>query len=452
MNGLRAQMYLLYTVLILLFALVVSPWLLYQAVRYRKYVGSLPQRMGYLPVSFNIDAEPSIWIHAVSVGELLTARPLISALRERHPSLRVFLSTTTMSAQQLARRSVPDADAVFYFPFDVGVVVRRTLDLVKPRLFLMMETEIWPNLLRECRRRGVKSAVVNGRLSSRSLPRYRRVRGFFRHVLADIDRFCVQSEESARRFAEIGAEADRITVTVSLKFDSLEPAGIAGQARARERVLRYFRFPAARPVLVAGSTMKGEEAMVLRAFRRLKSALPPSILVLAPRHPERFAEVVQLAEQEGFRTSRRSDLPIDAEPRGDVVVLDTIGELATVYQLGTVVFVGGSLVPTGGHNVLEPAVYGRPVIFGPHMQNFAEIATAFVTNDAGVQVASEGVFEETLLALMTDPVRRARLGAAARALVEANRGAKDKTLAVLDGLFPPARSGYPNNVRPFRAP
>jgi 3-deoxy-D-manno-octulosonic-acid transferase len=323
---------------------------------------------------------------------------------------------------------------------------------MKPRLFLMMETEIWPNLLRECRRRGVKSAVVNGRLSSRSFPRYRRVRGFFRHVHADIVRFCVQSEVSARRFAEIGAEADRITVTGSLKFDSLEPAGIAVQARARERVLRYFRFPAARPVLVAGSTMKGEEAMVLRAFRRLKSALPASVLVLAPRHPERFAEVVQLAEQEGFRTSRRSDLPIDAEPRGDVVVLDTIGELATVYQLGTVVFVGGSLVPTGGHNVLEPAVYGRPVIFGPHMQNFAEIATAFVTNDAGVQVASEGVFEETLLALMTDPVRRARLGAAARALVEANRGAKDKTLAVLDGLFPPARSGYPNNVRPFRAP
>ena len=200
-------MYVLYSALIVLFALAVSPWLVYQAVRYRKYVGSLAQRLGYLPVSFNIDAEPSIWIHAVSVGELLTARPLIAALRARHPGLRVFLSTTTMSAQQLARRGVPDADAVFYFPFDLGFVVRRTLDLVKPRLFLMMETEIWPNLLRECRRRGVKTAVVNGRLSARSFPRYRRARGFFRHVLADIDHFCVQSDESARRFAEIGAAA-----------------------------------------------------------------------------------------------------------------------------------------------------------------------------------------------------------------------------------------------------
>jgi 3-deoxy-D-manno-octulosonic-acid transferase len=159
-----------------------------------------------------------------------------------------------------------------------------------------------------------------------------------------------------------------------------------------------------------------------------------------------------MCEQEGFRTVRRSDLPIDAEPRADVVVLDTIGELATVYQLGTVVFVGGSLVPTGGHNILEPAVYGRPVVFGPHMQNFAEIAAAFVANDAGVQVDGEGAFEAQVLALMTDPVRRARLGAAARALVEANRGAKEKTLAVVDGLLPPPRSSYPANVRPFRAP
>ncbi len=443
-------MYALYSALIVLFALAVSPWLAYQAVRYRKYVGSLAQRLGYLPVSFNIDAEASIWIHAVSVGELLTARPLIVALRARHPGLRVFLSTTTMSAQQLARRSVPDVDAVFYFPFDLGFVVRRTLDLVKPRLFLMMETELWPNLLRECRRRGVKTAVVNGRLSARSFPRYRRARGFFRHVLADIDRFCVQSEESARRFVEIGAELDRVTVTGSLKFDSLEPLAGSAQGGPRDRVLRYFRFAATRPVLVAGSTMKGEEAVMLRVFRRLKSALPSAVLVLAPRHPERFDAVVRMAEQEGFRTERRSDLPIDAEPRADVVVLDTIGELATVYQVGTVVFVGGSLVPTGGHNILEPAAYGRPVVFGPAMQNFAEIATAVVASGAGVQVASEGEFEEQVIALMTDPVRRARLGAAARALVEANRGAKHKTLAVLDALLPPASATRASNVHPFR--
>src|SRR5688572_17261136 len=279
-------MYSLYSILVLAVAVVASPWFVYQALRYKKYVGSFRQRMGYLPVSFNMDADESIWIHAVSVGEVLTARPLISDLKRRYPHLRMFLSTTTMAGQQLARRSVPDADAVFYFPFDLGFVVRRTLDLVKPRLFLMMETEIWPNMLRECRRRNVKTAVVNGRLSARSFPRYRRARGFFRRVLADIDHFCVQSDEAARRFAEIGARPDRITVTGSLKFDSLEPGGGASPSRPRG-VLRYFRFSATRPVLVAGSTMKGEEAVVLRVFRRLKTMLPSAVLVLAPRHPER---------------------------------------------------------------------------------------------------------------------------------------------------------------------
>ena len=439
-------MYALYTAVIVLVAVVASPWLLYQALRHRKYVDSLGQRFGALPVSFNVDGEASIWIHAVSVGELLTARPLIQALRERHPALRIFVSTTTRAAQDLARK-MSHIDGLFYFPFDLGFVVRRTLDLVRPKLFLTMETEIWPNLLRECRARGIRTAIVNGRLSARSFPRYRLARAFFRQVLADVDRICAQSEESARRFVEIGAPPDRVTVTGSLKFDSLEPASAA----RKERVLRYFRFAPTRPVWVAGSTMKGEEAMLLRIFRRLKTTQPAAVLVLAPRHPERFAEAVTLAEQEGFRTVRRSDLPIDAEPRADVVVLDTIGELATVYQVGQVVFVGGSLVPTGGHNVLEPAIYGRPVIFGPYMQNFAEIAAAFVVNDAGVQVHSEAAAEDAVLSLMSDPVRRAKLGAAARALVEANRGAKARTLDALDALLPPPRE-LPANVRPFRLP
>ncbi|MEZ5416064.1 MAG: 3-deoxy-D-manno-octulosonic acid transferase [Vicinamibacterales bacterium] len=441
-------MYALYTAVIVLVALAASPWLVYQALRHRKYVGSLGQRFGYLPVSFNVDAEPSIWVHAVSVGELLTARPLLQALRERHPDLRVFVSTTTRSAQELARRGGLDVDGVFYFPFDLGFVVRRTLDLVRPRLFLMMETEIWPNLLRECRRRGVRTAIINGRLSARSFPRYRLARGFFTRVLADVDRICAQSDEAARRFVEIGAAPDRVVVTGSLKFDSLD--GATGQAR-KERVLRYLRFAPSRPVWVAGSTMKGEEAVVLRVFRRLRALQPSAVLVLAPRHPERFADVVTLAEQEGFRTVRRSDLPIDAEPRADVVVLDTIGELATVYQVGHVVFVGGSLVPTGGHNILEPAVFGRPVVFGPHMHNFAEIAATFVAAEAGVQVESEVAFETAILDLMSDPVRRARLGAAARALVDANRGAKARTLDALDVLLPP-QSALPANVRPFRRP
>ena len=443
-------MYALYSLLILIVGVIVSPYLVYQAIRYKKYIGSLRQRMGYLPVSFNLDAEDSIWIHAVSVGETMTVRALIADLRRRYPALRIFLSTTTMAGQQVARRNVQDVDAVFYLPLDLTFVVRRTLRLVKPRLFIMMETEIWPNLLRQCKRMGVATVMVNGRISSRSYRGYKTARPFFKRVLGDVDRFCMQTEVSARRVIDIGADPAKVVVTGSLKFDSLEVPGSATvEGRGQNRVLRYFRMNSGRQVIIAGSTMREEEQMVLQVFRRLKSKASNPLLVIAPRHPERFAEVAQLARDQAFVTAKRSDLPIDAEPRADVVVLDTIGELAQVYQIATAVFVGGSLVATGGHNILEPAVHGKPIVFGPHMSNFKEIAEAFIAHDAAVQVATVRELEEALLALLTDPVRRARLGAAARAIVESNRGAKDKCLAIIAQLLP-LRGGSMGVVRPFR--
>jgi 3-deoxy-D-manno-octulosonic-acid transferase len=442
-------MYVLYSLLILILGVIVSPYLAYQAIRYKKYIGSLGQRMGYLPVSFNLDGEDSIWIHAVSVGETMTVRALIADLRRRYPSLRIFLSTTTMAGQQVARRNVQDVDAVFYLPLDLPFIVRRTLRLVKPRLFVMMETEIWPNLLRQCKRMGVATVMVNGRISSRSYPRYKIARPFFRRVLADVDRFCMQTEESARRVIDIGANPATVVVTGSLKFDSLDMAGSALDGRGQNRVLRYFRMTSGRPVIVAGSTMREEEQMVLQVFKRVKANTANPLLVIAPRHPERFAEVAQLARDQAFVTAKRTDMAIDAEPRADVVVLDTIGELAQVYQIATAVFVGGSLVDTGGHNILEPAVYGKPIVFGPHMHNFKEIAEAFIAQDAAVQVSGVRELEEALLALLTDPVRRARLGAAARALVESNRGSKDKCLAIIAQLLP-LRGGSMGVVRPFR--
>jgi 3-deoxy-D-manno-octulosonic-acid transferase len=448
-------MYLLYSLLTLLIFVVVSPYFVYQAIRYKKYIGNLRERLGYLPISFNLDGEESIWIHAVSVGEALTARALAADLKARYPRLRLFLSTTTIAGQQVAKASLGRVvDAVFYFPFDWGFIVRRTLSLVKPRLFIMMETEIWPHLLRECRRRGVKTAVINGRISSRSYPRYRLIRPFFRRVLADVDRFCMQSEESARRLIDLGADPARVTMTGSLKFDSLEappPSGTGtAHGKPRERLLRFFRVSPSRTVIVAGSTMRGEEAAVLKAFKRVKDTKSHVLAILAPRHPDRFGEVERLARDAGFVTARRSELPIDAEPRADVVVLDTLGELAQLYQVATVVFVGGSLADHGGHNILEPAVFGKPVIFGPHMQNFKEIAEAFVGSGAAIQVRNEQELDDTILALVRDPVQRARLGAAARALVEANRGAKGKTLAVIGELLPAGSGGAGGVVRPFR--
>ncbi len=438
-------MYLLYSIVTLVVFVAASPYFLYQALRHNKYVGSIGQRLGYLPVSFNLDGDESIWVHAVSVGEVLSARPLISELRARYPKLRVFLSTTTLSGQQLARRSVSDVDAVFYFPFDWTFTARRTLNVVKPRLFVMIETEIWPNLLRECRRRHIKTAMVNGRISYRSYPRYRLIRPFMKRVLADIDRFCVQGDETARRLVELGADPARVTVTGSLKFDSVDASPTPG--RGRDRVLRFFRISPNRPVIIAGSTLKGEEEPVIRAFNRVRTTGANALLIIAARHPERFDEVERICRHEGLSTVRRSELPIDAEPRADAVVLDSIGELAQLYQVATAVFIGGSLVPAGGHNILEPALYGKPIVFGPHMQNFGEIAETFVANGAAIQVRSEGEFEDTLVSLIGDPVRRARVGAAARALVESNRGAGDRTLAVIGDLLPSAERGV---VRPFR--
>jgi 3-deoxy-D-manno-octulosonic-acid transferase len=247
---------------------------------------------------------------------------------------------------------------------------------------------------------------------------------------------------------DLGAEPSRVTVTGSLKFDSLELPAAPSRGKPRERVLRFFRLAPGRTVIVAGSTMRGEEDPVLRAFARIKAMAPGALLILAPRHPQRFAEVEALSRGAAFHTLRRNELPIDAEPRADVVVLDTIGELAQVYQLATVAFVGGSLVDQGGHNILEPAVFGKAIVFGPSMHNFKEIADAFLASAAAVQVHSERELEETLLMLTSDPARRAGLGAAARALVEANRGAKQKTLAAIEDLLPPGGSGAV--VRPFR--
>jgi 3-deoxy-D-manno-octulosonic-acid transferase len=441
-------MYVLYSLLSVVVLIAASPYLIYQAIRHRKYVGSLRQRLGFLPLSFNLDGEASIWIHAVSVGETLTTRALITDLRGRFPHLKIFLSTTTMTGQEVARK-LPDVDGVFYCPFDWTFAVTRTLNIVKPRLFVMMETEIWPNLLRACQVRGVKTALVNGRVSARSYSRYQWIRPLFRRVLQDVDRFCMQSEESARRIIDLGADRDRVTVTGSLKFDSLDWPGVGPHGQSRDRVLRFFRIADGRPVVIAASTLRGEDAAALSAFRRAKARWPNALLIIAPRHPERFGEVTRLAAEEGFRVTRRSELPVDAEPRGDVVVLDTIGELARLYQIATLVFVGGSLVDAGGHNILEPAMFGKPIVFGPHMQNFAEISADFLAKGAALQVQGPRELDEVMVELLSDTVRRASLGAAARALLEANRGAKARTLEVLAALLPTdaPRGG---NVRPFR--
>ena len=295
-------MYLLYSIATLIALVVLSPFFLYQALRHKKYVGSFGQRLGYLPVSFNLDAEASIWVHAVSVGEVLAARPVVAELRKRYPALRIFLSTTTLSGQQLARRSVADVDGVFYFPFDWTVTVRRTLDAVKPRLFVMVENEIWPNLLRECRRRGIRT-VRRERAASRGA-RSRAIAWSVRSSAACSPTWtgsACRARKPPAVCSALGADPARVVVTGSLKFDSLDTASLPGRGPAR--VLRFFRISPNRPVLIAGSTMKGEDEPVIRAFNRVRTAAGGhnALLIIAARHPERFAEVERLCRRRGCR-------------------------------------------------------------------------------------------------------------------------------------------------------
>ncbi len=440
-------MYFLYSLAIIGYAVALAPRLLYQAARHGKYVGTLSERWGRLPATLNPDRAPSIWIHAVSVGEVLATRALIPALRERYPDHRLFLSTTTQTGRSVAA-AVETLDGVFYFPVDLASVVRRVLDQVRPVLLVMVDTEIWPNLLATCARRGVSTVLVNGRISDRSYPRYRLVRPFFRRVLSNMSLCCAQSDESARRLINLGVPEDRVIVTGNLKFDTL-PVPESRASWMPQGVLRAFRITAGRTVVMAASTHPGEESWVLDAFAHIRQRDQDALLVLAPRHPERFSEVVALATRGGFDTVRRSTLPVDREPRSAVVVLDTVGELATLLQIATVVFLGGSLVPTGGHNLLEPAVWGKPVVFGPHMQNFAELAELFLMNRAARQIDSAEALEPALADLLGDPVQRAALGAAARALVDANRGATDRTLDAVASLLPLAGGVDAGAVMPF---
>ena len=429
-------MYLLYNALLFSYFLAVFPALCYRRWKYGKPLVGVSQRLGRLPVGVNPQRTASIWIHAVSVGEAIASRPLIRALRTAYPAHRLLMSTTTTTGQDVAQQFGSDLDAVFYAPFDFTPVVTRALERIAPELLIVIDTEIWPNLFRACRKRGVRTMLVNGRLSDRSYGRYRLVRFFMRRVFEDVDRVCAQTATWAQRYVDIGADQSSVMVTGSVKFDALDPSMSSVVQPASDDVLSCFRFAKRRPVFIAASTLRGEEELVLRVVGRILEIASDALIIIAPRHPERFDEVRAMAEVAGYRVQARSEL------RGQdsdipIVLLDTIGELACLFQVASVVFVGGSLVPAGGHNLLEPAVFGKAIIVGPHMDNFAEITSHFVAQKAVVQVRDATEFEIESVDLVRDRGRRERLGNAARELVESCRGATKRTMTIAAGLLTP---------------
>ena len=421
-------MYLLYSVLLALGLVVGSPYWLFEMIRHGKYRKGMRERFGAVPERVRGSNEKSIWIHAVSVGEVLAVSELARALSSDFAELRVVISTTTDTGQKLAESRF-GAENVFYFPLDFAFAVRRWLTALKPELVVVAETEFWPNFLREASRCGARVAIVNARISDRSLGGYLRWRGVIRQVLKSVDVFLAQTPEDARRLVEIGAPGDRVRVGGNLKFDVPPPrsTAIVDQLRAS------LEQSGAGPVLVCGSTVEGEEELLFRAFESVLKKYSAAVLLLAPRHPERFDSVAELAGQRGLQLQRRSQWHGDSLA-GSVLLLDSIGELASVYALADVAFVGGSLVPRGGHNIIEPAQYGVPILVGPHTENFRDIVSFFQRQDA-VRVVAAGDLGSTVMDLLSNAAERLALGKRAAAAIESQRGATQRTLKELRTLM-----------------
>ncbi len=424
--------YFFYSLALAAGMLLSLPYWLYQILRRGKYRTGFFERMGKVPARLN--AEPAlgqriIWVHAVSVGEVLAVSGLVEELKRSLPEHRVVISTTTDSGQELARKRFGSAN-VFYFPLDLAFAIRPYLQALQPELVVLAETEFWPNFLRLTHASGARIAVVNARISDRSWPNYRRWRWALRRMLAHVDLFLAQTSEDRARLQSIGADAGRVQVTGNLKFDLSLPA----PPPLVETLRRALASQDAGPILVCGSTVDGEEPLLLKAFENVRVAHPRVVMLLAPRHPERFEEVAILLQRLSMPFCRRSRW--QGEPlAGGVLLVDSIGELAALYALADVAFVGGSLVPRGGHNIIEPAQHGVAIVVGNHTENFRDIVALFQSRDA-VRIVGPAELPLTLMQLLADGVERKALGRRAAETMALQTGATARTLAMLKTLLP----------------
>jgi 3-deoxy-D-manno-octulosonic-acid transferase len=432
-------MILVFYNLALLAALIVgAPWWLWRMATTQKYREGLRERLGRVPSRLRQQTDelrperPVLWLHAVSVGEVLAVSRLVKTLDAALPNCFIAISTTTRTGQELARERF-GAERVFYCPLDLPWAVRAYLNALQPRLLILAETEFWPNLLDSCARRGIPVAVVNARISDRSWPRYRRMRRLWRPFLQPLSRVLAQSQTDADRLCAIGCQPERVTVAGNLKFD-VRAATEAEATRLLKTLAANLR------LVVAGSTLDDEEAALLEAWPLLLEADPQVIMVLAPRHPERFSAVAALLERSGIAWVRRSDwnsMPEDSlkplKP-GQIVLLDTIGELASVYSLASVAFVGGSLIPAGGHNPLEPAQFGAPIVMGPHYFNFRAITEDLLAHNA-ICITERGNLAKVLVDLLCDRAAAKATGERARQVFASQAGATDRCVEAIEELL-----------------
>jgi 3-deoxy-D-manno-octulosonic-acid transferase len=418
-------MYLLYNTALALALLLGCPYFLFQALRHGKYRKGFFERLGRVPPRLE-QSRPSIWIHAVSVGEVLAVSELVRALRRAFPELKTVVSTTTDTGQKLVA-SCFGKENVFYFPFDFSFAIRPWLSALEPRLIVIAETELWPNLFRLAKQSGARVVVVNARISDRSFRGYSRWRIFLRRVLAGVDLFLAQTAEDARRLIAIGAPAEKVLTAGNLKYDVPTPSEppLVGQLHT---VLSQSG-----PVLVCGSTVAGEEELLLDAFGKILTTHSRAVMLLAPRHPERFAEVACLVEQSRIPLTRRSRWN-GGSLAGAVLLIDSIGELASLYALADLAFVGGSLVPRGGHNIIEPAQHAAPVLVGEHTENFRDIVDLFKSHKA-LRIVSPTNLAVTFLELLDDDDARRALGRRGVETLRSQQGGTQLTLTKIRELL-----------------
>lgn len=417
-------MYILYNILLVLLTVLLSPVILFKLITVPKYRGGISQKLGRIrkQVRKVIKGSRPIWVHAVSVGEVMAAHPLIRELKKKYPNRKLILSTVTVTGNHTAHQRVPEADAVFFFPFDFPWIVRRVIREIDPAIVLVAETELWPNFFRELKRADIPSAVINGRISPHSFRNYMKFKKFFSQVFSNVTIFCMQSAGDATRIKEIGAPLDRVMVTGNLKFDQKVPT----------KQPSPIQIPKGSKVITAGSTHRGEEAALLDIFRRLREKFPELLLIIAPRHPERFNEVEGLINKAGYECQRRTRSKGTIK---DVLLLDTIGELRSFYGICDLAFVGGSLVKVGGHNLLEPAAMKKPVIFSRYMFNFKEISEALISAGGGILVKDKDELYVQAEKLLSDKNYAWQIGSKAFAVIEANSGATKRTIDAVGNLI-----------------
>ncbi|NJE33491.1 3-deoxy-D-manno-octulosonic acid transferase [Megasphaera sp. SW808] len=437
-TNMRAQsMYWLYNVLLLVYWATLIPMLIYRLIREEGFYQRIKQSIGFLPddLKEKISNRHAIWVHAASVGEIVAASPIVREMRKTHPNEVIIVSVVTATGFRMAHQIIKGADGILYFPLDLPYLTDRILTIVKPRAIVLVETEIWPNFLRIAARKNIPVMMMNGRISRRSSSRYRMITFFTRRVLSTIYVFCMQSRIDAQYIIDIGADPNKVIVTGNTKYD--QTYGIVTDEE-KKRYLKELGFDEnTYPIMIAGSTHKGENVSVYKAFCNIRNHFPGAKLIIAPRYIHQADLIYDEGVKHGVTMVKRSDMVAGKQIAGpyDGVLLDTIGELGRVYSLGDLVFVGGSLAHIGGHNILEPAAHGKPIVVGPNMFNFVEIFDLLSSRGACVMVRNEEEFIDTCLDILIHPEKAEEMKRHCLEIVEENQGATKKNLDELQRLL-----------------